>query len=121
MLAAVVTGLVVGPARGPDLGVSEVVRGIQGTSSRGDVGYPMLALILVVMVVVGALLFRLTRVVDPGTTSFLGVGPGVVVALLVLVDHPADRSMVVVIPLVCAATRLAHWVTSTFIEPAPRD
>ena len=72
MLAAVVTGLVGPRRRGPDLR-SEVVRGHQGTSSCGDVGYPMLALILVVMVVVGALLLRLTRVVDPGTTSFLGV------------------------------------------------
>jgi len=122
MLAAVVTGLVVG------LGIVGLTwaslrscEGIQGTSSCGDVGYPMLALILVVMVVVGALLLRLTRVVDLGTTSFLGVGLAVVVALLVLVDHLMDRSMVVVVPLVCAVTfALAHGVPRTFIEP-PRD
>jgi hypothetical protein len=94
---------------------------VQGTSSCGDVGYPMLALILVVMVVVGWLLLKVLRVRDPASTSFLGTGLAVVVALLVLVDHLLDRSMVVVVPLICAATfGLAHWVTRTFIEP-PRD
>lgn len=92
---------------------------IQGTSSCGGAGYPLLALILAVMVLVGSLLLRLARVPDPTTTSVLGVGLAVVVALLVLVDHLMDRSMVVVVPLVSAATfALAHWVTSTFIEPA---
>lgn len=122
MPAAVVTGLVVG------LGIVGLTwaslrscESVQGTSSCGKVGYPMLGLILVVMVVVGALLLRLLRVRDPASTSFLAVGLAVVVALLVLVDHLLDRSMVVVIPLLSAATfALAHWVTRTFIEP-PRD
>ncbi|WP_395656644.1 hypothetical protein [Nocardioides sp.] len=119
-LAAVVSGLVVG------LGIVGLTwaslrscEGVQGTSSCGGAGYPLLALILVIMVFVGALLLRLARVVDPGTTSFLGVGLAVVVALLVLVDHLLDRSMVLVVPAICAgAFALAHWVTSTFIEPA---
>ncbi len=122
MPAAIGTGLVVG------LGIVGLTwaslrscESIQGTSSCGKVGYPMLGLILVVMVVVGALLLRLLRVRDPASTSFLAVGLAVVVALLVLVDHLLDRSMVVVIPLLSAATfALAHWVTRTFIEP-PRD
>jgi hypothetical protein len=122
MPAAVLTGLVVG------LGICGLTwaslrscEGIQGTSSCGDAGFPLLGLIMAVMVVVGWLLLRLLRVRDPATTSFLAVGLAMVVALLVLVDHLMDRSMVVVIPLLCAATyAAAHWVTSTFVEP-PRD
>jgi len=122
MVAAVLSGLVVG------LGIVGLTwaslrscESIQGTASCGGVGYPMLALILVIMVLVGALLLRLLRVRDPASTSFLGVGLAVVVALLVLVDHLLDRSMVVVVPVITAGTfALSHWVTSTFIEP-PRD
>jgi hypothetical protein len=122
MPAAVLTGVVVG------LGIVGLTwaslrscESVQGTSSCGDAGYPMLGLILVAMVLVGWLLLRLLRVRDPGSTSFLGTGLAVVVALLVLVDHLLDRSMVVVVPIVCAAAfALAHWVTRTFIEP-PRD
>jgi hypothetical protein len=122
MTAAVLSGLVVG------LGIVGLTwaslrscESVQGTSSCGDAGYPMLGLILVVMVVVGWLLLRFLRVRDPGSTSFLGTGLAVVIALLVLVDHLLDRSMVLVVPLVCAATfAAAHWVTRTFIEP-PRD
>ncbi|HEU5037882.1 MAG TPA: hypothetical protein VFT70_12815 [Nocardioides sp.] len=122
MAGAVLTGVVVG------LGIVGLTwaslrscESVQGTSSCGDVGYPMLGLILVLMVVVGWLLLKLLRVRDPASTSFLGTGLAVVVALLVLVDHLLDRSMVVVVPLICAVTfGLAHWVTRTFIEP-PRD
>ncbi|GAB3199932.1 hypothetical protein GCM10027062_17920 [Nocardioides hungaricus] len=122
MPAAVLTGVVVG------LGIVGLTwaslrscEGVQGTASCGDAGYPLLGLILVVMVLVSWLLLRLLRVPDPGTTSFLAVGLAAVVALLVLVDRLMDRSMIVVIPLVCAATyALAHWVTRTFVE-RPRD
>ncbi len=122
VLAAAVTGVVVG------LGICGLTwaslrscEGVQGTSSCGDAGYPLLGLMLAVMVVVGWLLLRLLRVADPATTSFLAVGLAMVVALLVLVDHLMDRAMVVVIPLLCAATyAAAHWVTSTFVE-APGD
>jgi hypothetical protein len=122
MAGALLSGLVVG------LGIVGLTwaslrscETVQGTSSCGDVGYPMLGLILVVMVLVGWLLLKLLRVADPASTSFLGTGLAVVVALLVLVDHLMDRSMVVVVPVICAATfGLAHWVTRTFIEP-PRD
>lgn len=122
MAAAIVTGLVVG------LGICGLTwaslrscEWAQGTSSCGDTGYPLLGLILAVMVVVGWLLLRLLRVPDPATTSFLAVGLAMVIALLVLVDHLMDRSMVVVIPLLSAATyAAAHWVTRTFVEP-PQD
>jgi hypothetical protein len=122
MHSAVLTGLVVG------LGIVGLTwaslrscEGIQGTSSCGGAGYPLLGLILAAMVVVGWLLLRLLRVRDPATTSFLAVGLAMALALLVLVDHLMDRSVVVVVPLLCAATyAAAHWVTRTFVEP-PRD
>ena len=122
MAAALVTGLVVGLGLcGLTWASLRSCEGVQGTSSCGDAGYPLLGLMLAVMVVVGWLLLRLLRVPDPATTSFLAVGLAMVVALLVLVDHLLDRSMLVVIPVLCAATyALAHWVTRTFVEP-PRD
>ena len=122
MAAAVVTGLVVGLGLcGLTWASLRSCEGLRGTTSCGDAGYPLLGMMLGVMVVVGWLLLRLLRVPDPATTSFLAVGLAMVVALLVLVDHLLDRSMVVVIPLLCAATyAVAHWVTRTFVE-APRD
>ncbi|MDI6910523.1 hypothetical protein [Nocardioides sp.] len=95
---------------------------VQGTSSCGNAGYGLLIAILVVMVVVGALLLRLARVPEPGSTSFLAVGLTSVLALVFLVDSLMDRPMVVVIPLISAATfALAHWVTRTFTGPARVD
>ncbi|GAB6987813.1 hypothetical protein [Nocardioides pyridinolyticus] len=122
MPAAVVTGLVVGLGLcGLTWAALRSCEGLRGTSSCGDAGYPLLGLMLAVMVVVGWLLLRLLRVPDPATTSFLAVGLAMVAALLVLVDHLMDRSMVLVIPLLCAATyAVAHWVTRTFVE-VPRD
>lgn len=122
MPAVLLTGVVVG------LGIVGLtwasLRGcesVQGTSSCGDVGYGLLIAILVAMVVVGALLLRLARVPEPGSTSFLAVGLTCVLALLFLVDSLLDRPMVVVIPLVSAGTfALAHWVARTFTGPAAR-
>jgi hypothetical protein len=119
MVAAVVTGIVVGLGlvglTWAGLRTCEVVR---GTSSCGGVGYPLLAAIAVVMVVVGALLLRFAHVPEPASTSFLAVGLTAVVALLFLVDSLLDRSMVVVIPVITAVTfAAAHWVTRTFVEP----
>ena len=119
MPVAVLTGAVVG------LGIVGLtwasLRGceaVQGTSSCGDVGYLLLGAILVAMVVVGALLLRTMRVPEPGSTSFLGVGLTAVAALLFLVDSLMDNAMVVVLPVLCAASfAAAHWVTRTFIEP----
>ncbi|WP_243061227.1 hypothetical protein [Nocardioides sp. SR21] len=122
MLAAVLIGLVVG------LGIVGLtwasLRGceaVQGTSSCGGVGYPMLGVILAAMVVVGAVLLRLAQVPEPGSTSFLAVGLTAVLALMFLVDSLLDRAMIVVLPLICAGSfAAAHWVTRTFVEP-PTD
>lgn len=122
MPAVLLTGVVVG------LGIVGLtwasLRGcerVQGTSSCGDAGYGLLIAILVVMVVVGAVLLRLARVPEPGSTSFLAVGLTCVLALLFLVDSLLDRPMVVVIPLISAGTfALAHWVARTFTGHADR-
>lgn len=114
--AVLLTGVVVG------LGIVGLtwaaLRGcesVRGTSSCGAAGYGLLFAILVVMVVVGALLLRLARVAEPGSTSFLAVGLTCVLALLFLVDSLLDRPMAVVIPLISAgAFALAHWVARTF-------
>lgn len=94
---------------------------VQGTSSCGTAGYPMLLTVLVLAVVAGALLLRLLRVPDPVGTSFLGTGLTTVLALLLLIDHLDRPAMVVVVPLLTAACfAAAHWVTATFIEPGER-
>ncbi|MEP9362602.1 hypothetical protein ABLE68_06520 [Nocardioides sp. CN2-186] len=122
MLAVVVTGIVVGLGMvGLTWASLQACSAIQGTSSCGRTGYPMLIVILVLAVVLGGLLLRVARVPEPGSTSFLAVGLASVIALLFFVNSLTDPAMVAVIPIVCAATyALAHWVTRTFIEPASR-
>ncbi|HYF74711.1 MAG TPA: hypothetical protein VD864_17925 [Nocardioides sp.] len=119
MAAAVLTGLVVGLGIvGLTWASLRLCESVQGTSSCGDAGYGLLIGILAGMIVVGALLLRLARVPEPGSTSFLAVGLTAVLALVFLVDSLLDRPMVVVIPLITAGTfALAHWVTRTFAGP----
>lgn len=121
MVAAVVTGVVVGLGivglTWASLRLCEVV---QGTSSCGDTGYPLLIAILVVMVVVGALLLKAARVPEAGSTSFLAVGLTSVIALLFLVDSLLDRAMVVVIPVIAAAAfAAAHALTRALVAAPP--
>jgi len=94
---------------------------VQGTSSCGTAGYPVLLVVLVLAVVVGGLLLRLLTVPDPVSTSVLGTGLTAVLSLLVLIDHLDQPAMVVVVPVLTAACfAAAHWVTTTFIEPGGR-
>lgn len=118
--AVVLTGVVVGLGIvGLTWASLRLCEEVQGTSSCGDTGYGLLIAILAAMIVVGALLLRLLRVPEPGSTSFLAVGLTAVLALLFLVDSLMDRPMVVVIPLLTAGTFvLAHWVTRTFAGPS---
>ena len=91
---------------------------MQGTSTCGRAGYPMLALVLAVAVLVGGVLLRLAQMPDPVTTSLLGVGLAAIVALLVLIDHLDQPAMVVVVPLLCSLTFAgAHWLTTSLLEP----
>jgi hypothetical protein len=120
MVAAVLTGMVVGLGMvGLTWASLRLCETVQGTSSCGGTGYPLLAAILVLMVIAGTLLLKLGRVAEPGSTSFLAVGLTAVLALLFLVDSLLNTAMIVVIPVISAASYAAsHWVTSTVIEPA---
>ena len=120
MVVAVLTGLVVGLGMvGLTWASLKLCETVQGTSSCGGTGYPLLAAILVLMVVAGTVLLKLGRVAEPGSTSFLAVGLTAVLALLFLVDSLLDTAMIVVIPVISAGAYAAsHWVTRTFIEPA---
>ena len=122
MAVVVLTGLVVGLGIvGLTWASLRLCESVQGTSSCGDAGYGLLVGILALMIVVGALLLRLARVPEPGSTSFLAVGLTAVLALVFLVDSLMDRPMVVVIPLLTAGTFVvAHWVTRTFAGPGER-
>ena len=55
---------------------------VQGTTSCGTAGYPMLGLVLVLAVLAGATLLRLAQVPDPVSTSLLAVGCAAVIALV---------------------------------------
>lgn len=118
--AALAAGLVVGLAvvlltAGGQQGCSAV----QGTSSCGGAGYPMILAILIAAGLAGSALLRWAGVPDPGSTSFLAVGLLAVIALLFLVESLESWWMLVVIPLVSAATFAAsHWVTTAVIDPA---
>ena len=80
----------------------------------------LLVVILVLMVLLGAVVLAALGVSESGSTSFLAVGVLCVVVLLVLADRLFTAWMFVVIPLVTAgAYVLAHWVTTTFVEPRP--
>jgi hypothetical protein len=120
MVAAVLTGLVVGLGLvGLTWAGLRTCESVQGTTSCGNSGYPLLVAILVAMVVVGGALLKAAHVPDPWTTSFLAVGLTAVIALLIFIDSLTDRSMIVIIPVLSAACfALAHWITRTFIDPA---
>jgi hypothetical protein len=122
MPAAVLTGVVVGLGMvGLTWAGLRLCESARGTSSCGGGGYPLLAAILVVMVLVGTLLLKAARVPDPGTTSFLAACFTAVLAVLFLAGSLLDQAMIVVIPLISAGcTALAHWLTRTFTEPAHR-
>lgn len=119
-MAAALTGLVVGAAMvGATAGSLRACEAVQGTASCGSAGFPILLAIVVAAVMIGSALLRTFRVPDPGSTSFLAVGCLAVISLLVFIDVLDRWWMVIVIPLIGVATYLlAHWVTTTFIEPA---
>lgn len=119
MAASLLTGLLVGlltvGLTWASLRLCEVVR---GTPSCGNAGFFLLLAIMVTMILVGQLLLRAFRVTDPGSTSFLGMGLVAVVALVFLVELLFLWWMVLVIPAVAmAAYALAHWVTTSLVEP----
>jgi len=121
-VAAAITGTLVGAVIvGLTSASFTLCEKVQGTNSCGGPGFFLLVAILVVAVVLGSLLLRLLQVGEPGSTSFLAVGLTSVIALLFLVDELFEWWMLIVIPLVSAATYLlSHWVTATFVDPEPQ-
>ena len=117
--AVVATGLLVGLVVVGLTWVSlRTCEAVQGTTSCGTAGYPMLGLVLVLAVLAGGTLLRLAQVPDPVSTSLLAVGCAAVIALVFLIDHLDRPAMVVVIPVICTATFAgAHWLTTAVIEP----
>jgi hypothetical protein len=122
-VAATVTGVVVGLLA---VGLTYLgligCEGLNGTQSCGGPGLFVLVLILALLVAAGALLLRAWRVRDALSTSLLGVGLITVICLLFLVGVLFSPWMLVVIPLVGAATfALAQWVTATYGDSPTRD
>jgi hypothetical protein len=117
--AAALTGVVVGL-----LAVGLTWLGLQGcelvrgTQSCGGAGLLMLLLILAAMVTLGAVMLRAWGIADATSTSVLAVGLIAVVSLLLLIDVLTSPWMLLVIPMVGAATyALSHAVTAAFAEP----
>ena len=122
-VTALFTGLIVGGLIvGGTSAAMRLCTEVKGTESCGNAGFPLLMVILIVAVLVGALLLRAAKVAEPGSTSFLAVGLLSVVALLFLIDQLLEWWMAIVIPVVSIFTYVfAQWVTSSFVEPATQD
>ncbi|MGH3125868.1 MAG: hypothetical protein ACRDND_33240, partial [Streptosporangiaceae bacterium] len=120
LVAAVVTGLVCGLAA--CLLAWLAARGcaaVRGVSTCGGFGLVALIAILGITVLIGSFLLRAWRVSDPTSTSFLAIGLVAVIAMLFFLDKIDSVWMVLVIPLLSAATfALSWWVTETFVEGA---
>jgi hypothetical protein len=122
-IAALVTGLVVGLVGVLlSFGASQGCESVRGVGSCGGVGLFALLAVLVVEVLLGAALLRAFGVVDPTSTSFLGVGLVAVLALLFFLSALDSVWMLLVLPLLTAITfLLSWWVTETFVEQGAGD
>ena len=90
---------------------------VRGVGTCGGIGLFALFLILVVEIFIGAALLRACRVPDSFSTSFLGVGLVAVAIMLFLLGHLDSTWMLLVVPLLTAATYLlSWWVTTSFVE-----
>jgi hypothetical protein len=119
LYAAILTGalsglaavaLAIGAARG-----CEAVRGTD--SCGGGAGLLAVVAILALEVLIGANLLKAWQIADPFSTSFLGVGVVATIAMLVFLDQIDSSWMLLVIPLMTAASfALSWWVTVRFID-----
>jgi len=118
LAAAVVSGVVVGLLAvlmtGLSLRLCELAR---GTPSCGGPGLLLLVAILILLTYAGGWLLRAWRISDPMSTSFLAVGMLAVVTMLFFLDALASPWMILVVPVVAAATyALSWWVTAMFVD-----
>ncbi len=117
-VAAVVTGILMGLSGVVLAWVSaQGCEAVRGVGSCGGFGLFALIVILGIEVLLGAALLKAWRVVDPVSTSFLGVGLVAVIVMLFFLDSIESRWMLLVIPVLTALTYLGSWwVTETLIE-----
>ena len=67
--------------------------------------------ILILMILLGAMMLKVAKVSDPGSTSFLAVGLLGVIALLTLTDVIFSGWMFLLVPIICGTSyALSHWV-----------
>lgn len=91
---------------------------LRGTESCGP-GPGLMALVVVfaLTVVVGGLLLAMLKVPDPGMTSFLAVGLASLIATLLLSSLFDSAAILVVLPLLCAATfALSTWIATVQLD-----
>jgi len=122
LYAALITGLLSGLAavlvaiaasRG-----CEAVRDSSGCG--GGLGLLATVALLAIEVLIGANLLKAWRISDPYSTSFLGVGIVAIIAMLTFLSHLDSVWMLLVIPLMTAASfALSWWVTVRFIDEEP--
>lgn len=88
---------------------------IQGTTACGGPGFFVLMAIMVMLVAAGSFLLRTFGIPDPTSTSLLAMGIVAVVALAFLIEVIFAWWMIIVIPLVSAASHAgSHWLTDVF-------
>ena len=93
---------------------------VRGAETCGGPGVVVLVAILALMVLLGGLVLTLLSAPEGRATAFLGVGVVAVVVLLTPADVLDSVWALLVVPVVSAAAFvLAHWVTTTFVEPTP--
>ena len=122
LYAALITGLLSGLAAVlVAIGASRGCEAVRDTSGCGG-GLGLLATValLAIEVLIGANLLKAWKISDPFSTSFLGVGIVAIIAMLTFLSHLDSVWMILVIPLMTAASfALSWWVTVRFIDEEP--
>jgi hypothetical protein len=122
--AAIIVGLLSGLAAVLlAFGAGRGCDAIRGTEScGGGIGLIALVAILALEVLIGAALLKAWRIADPYSTSFLGVGVVAMIAMLLFLDSIDSPWMLLVIPLMTAASfALSWWITVRFIDEYDED
>ena len=122
VVAAVVTGLVVGAfGTGMTYLTMAGCEQVRGASTCGGSGLFLLVAILILMILLGAVMLRVAKVSDPGSTSFLAVSVLGVIALLTLTDVIFSGWMFLLVPIICGTSyALSHWVATKYVDEPDR-
>jgi hypothetical protein len=118
--SSIITGLLVGIALVAGSSVAlDACANLRGTDSCGNIGLPLLLVILGLAVALGGALLRaLARTTNATSTSFLAVAFVAVVVGLFLLDAVDGWAAVVIVPVLTILGYVgSHWVMTTYIEP----